>query len=309
VLLLCKSNHVFPFPIPSPPGSDHVPEWTGNGFRLADTVVPVLAYTVGASGWTDDLTTFSEESAGATHYMDVASRRNAINSLKKHLGVSDPVLMDIGCSSGFMLHELRQRFPSSKVLGSDYVRGPLDSLAQNNPTIPLFQFDLANCPLPTGCLDGITLLNVIEHIEDDVSALRHSLRILKPGGIAVIEAPAGAELYDVYDKHLMHFRRYRMSELLLTLKSAGFEMLEQSHLGFFIYPAFAAVKKRNRRYLKADPAVQRKVVASSIKTVKDSRIMHAIMRIENATRRHIPYPVGVRCVVTCRRPAGGAPTK
>jgi len=265
----------------------------------------VLTYDVGSSGWTDDLTTFSEQTGGENHYMDVASRANAMEALATHISVSQPVLMDIGCSSGFMLKALQKRFPSATVLGCDYVQGPLTSLALSNPSIPLLQFDLTQCPLPGECLDGITLLNVIEHIHDDVSALRQTLRLLKPGGIAVIEVPAGPGLYDVYDKHLMHFRRYRMADLLFKLKSIGFEILHQSHLGFFIYPAFAIVKKRNRKYLEADPIIQRQVVAASIHKVKDNRLMHTVMRLENATRRYFSYPAGIRCVVTCRRPAGG----
>ena len=262
----------------------------------------MLAYGVGTSGWTDDLTTFSEEAGGENHYMDVASRANAMKALKTHIRVKRPVLMDIGCSSGFMLKALKESFPSSTVIGADYVRGPLVSLAQSKPDIPLLQFDLTKCPLPGECLDGITLLNVIEHIEADVSALKQTFRLLKPGGIAVIEAPAGPGLYDVYDKHLMHFRRYRMADLLSILNSVGFEILHQSHLGFFIYPAFALVKKRNRKYLKAEPAVQREVVASSIHTVKDNRLMHIVMRVENAMRSYVSYPAGIRCVVVCRRP-------
>ena len=293
---------MFPFLIPPPPGCQHAPEWTGHGFQLGNALVPVLAYGVGSSGWTDDLTVFSEEAGGENHYMDVASRANAIEALTRHISGDRPVLMDIGCSSGFMLKALKERFPSSTVIGADYVSGPLVNLAHSNPEIPLLQFDLTQCPLPGECLDGITLLNVIEHIEDDVSALRQTLRLLKPGGIAVIEAPAGPGLYDVYDKHLMHFRRYRMADLLAILKSTGFEILHQSHLGFFIYPVFAIVKKRNRKYLNADQMVQRQVVGSRIHKGKDNRLMHTVMRLENAMRTYVSYPAGIRCVVICRRP-------
>ena len=279
-----------------------MPVWTGRGFRLGNTVHSILSYDVSVSGWTDDLTTFSEENGGGGHYMNVASRSNAIEALRTYLDRPVPVLMDIGCSSGFMLKDLQAAFPAAAVLGSDYVRGPLDSLARSNPEIPLLQFDLTQCPLPAESLDGITLLNVLEHVEDDYSALQQVFRILKPGGIAVIEVPAGPKLFDVYDKYLMHFRRYRMKEFLLMLRLAGFEILEQSHLGFFIYPAFAAVKKRNRRYLTADPSVQRKIVASNNNQATNSRIIHGIMRAESIVRQYISLPIGIRCVVTARRP-------
>jgi len=202
-----------------------------------------------------------------------------------------------------MLKDLQAAFPKSSVLGSDYVRGPLNSLANSNPEIPLLQFDLTQCPLPDKILDGITLLNVLEHVEDDAAAVKHVFRILKPGGVAVIEVPAGPGLFDVYDKYLMHFRRYRMRELLPMIRSAGFEILEQSHLGFFIYPAFAVVKKRNRRYLDADPVVVRRIVASNNNQANDSRFMHGIMHAEGFVRQYVSLPVGIRCVITARRPA------
>src|SRR5258706_16010028 len=131
---------MLPFLIPPPPGCAHIPVWTGRGFRLGDSVLPILSYEVSTSGWTDDLTTFSEENGGARHYMNVASRTNAVKALRRYMTGPDLALMDIGCSSGFMLKDLQAAFPESSVLGSDYVRGPLNSLANSNPEIPLLQF-------------------------------------------------------------------------------------------------------------------------------------------------------------------------
>ena len=50
---------------------------------------------------------------------------------------------------------------------------------------------------------------MLEHVEDDQAAIRQVYRILQPGGVAVIEVPAGPDLYDIYDRQLMHHRRYR----------------------------------------------------------------------------------------------------
>ena len=136
--------------------------------------------------------------------------------------------MDIGCSSGFFLKLLKNRMPQANIVGSDYVRGPLEALAVSMPDIPLVQFDLLNCRLPAASFDALVLLNVFEHIENDVAAAKEVFRLLKPGGVAVIEVPAGPHLYDVYDRMLMHHRRYDMLALLLMLQSAGFEIIERS---------------------------------------------------------------------------------
>src|SRR6202011_4777481 len=113
-----------------------------------------------------------------------ASRRHTLGQLRRWLAAESPVIIDIGCSSGLMLDLLRREFPHASILGADYVRGPLEALARERAGVPLLQFDLTSCPLPDMSFDGIVLLNVLEHIEDDEAALAHVARILKPGGIA-----------------------------------------------------------------------------------------------------------------------------
>jgi SAM-dependent methyltransferase len=290
----------FPIAFLPPAGHTAVPEWNGRSFTVGQSDMAILSYDAGTSGWTDDLTAFHENNAGDVHYIDVASRRHTLAELRRWLSVSSPVIIDIGCSSGWMLRDLRREFSSGSILGADYVRGPLEKLAKTMKGMPLLQFDLTRCPLPDASVDAAVLLNVLEHIEDDCAALHHVARILKPGGVAVIEVPAGPHLFDVYDKLLMHHRRYRMPELLEKVTGAGLEPLSRSHLGFFLYAPFWAAKKRGRRFLNASPEVQRSVVSKSIGTARHP-LMHKVMSLEAAVRRHVYYPAGIRCLLSCRR--------
>jgi ubiquinone/menaquinone biosynthesis C-methylase UbiE len=253
-------------------------------------------------GWTDDLTHIHEEVAGDDHYIDRASRSHAVQELARHLKARDAVVMDIGCSSGFLLQALQRQLPHLTLIGADCVQEPLEALAKSLPRVPLLRFDLLECPLPDASLDAAVLLNVLEHIEDDKAALRQVYRLLKPGGIAVIEVPAGPELFDVYDKQLLHYRRYRMDGLTALVRSCGFEVISRSHLGCFLYPPFRLVKKRNQRFLAASDAEQKETVRRSMKQASNNPLMHAIMRLEATARKFIYLPVGIRCLVTCRRP-------
>jgi len=90
--------------------------------------------------------------------------------------------------------------------------------------MPPLEFDLTQCPLKGESVDVVVLLNVLEHIEDDALALHQVYRILKPGGIAVIQVPANQRLYDVYDLLLMHHRRYSLRELRQIAQKAGFQI-------------------------------------------------------------------------------------
>jgi ubiquinone/menaquinone biosynthesis C-methylase UbiE len=294
-------NRPFPFAFPPAPGYTHPPVWNGRGFDLGDQKTPILSYEVGKSGWTDELTTFHEDTAGDDHYIDRASRLHTLDQLRRWLTVKSPTIIDIGCSSGVILGLLCDEFSDGLILGADYVRGPLESLAQKLTGVPLFQFDLTSCPLPDQSVDGIVLLNVLEHIERDEAALFHVARILKPGGIVVIEVPAGPQLYDVYDKLLFHHRRYSMRELTDKVSRQGLKVLDKSHLGFFLYPAFWVTKMRGKRYLKQPEAIQRTVVTRNITTASSQPVMHRLMEFEASLRKSFYYPAGIRCLVTCQR--------
>ena len=286
---------------PPPAGVGCTPVWTGAGFRVGETELSVLEYSENFEGWSDELTMLHEESAGEAHPIDVASRNNAIDQLRNHIpDPSSATFLEIGCSSGFMLKALRIAFPHASIVGADVVREPLLALAPQIPNVPLLRFDLLKCPLPECSFDAVVMLNVLEHIQDDCNALQQVHRILKPGGIAVIEVPAGPGLYDAYDKALRHFRRYRMSDIAEKMSAAGFSLQRKSHLGFFVYPAFAAVKRRNQRTY-ADSTDPESVVRKNASESKSSRLVALAFKVEESLGNWVRYPIGVRCLVVGRK--------
>ena len=70
--------------------------------------------------------------------------------------------------------------------------------------------------------DTIICLNVLEHVEDHLRALRFMHSVLEPGGRAVILVPAFQFLYGTIDAKIGHFRRYRRGDLLPLMVAAGF---------------------------------------------------------------------------------------
>ena len=289
------------YPWPAAAGMSS-PKWTGNGFLVDGRRVPVLAYGAGPSGWSEGLTRLHETVAGDDHPIDTLSRDWASAALRRHLRDPRGTLLEVGCSSGFMVKRLHAEWPSAMVMGSDFVREPLERLAVHDASIPLLQFDLVQCPLPDESVDAAILLNVLEHIKDDRGAVAHVARVLKPGGVAVIEVPAGPHLYDPYDEHLQHERRYTSRTLRALLERGGLQVVELSHLGFSVYPAFVRVKRRNQKLGATSVEARRRVVESNIQSTKSGMLLGWALRIEAMVGRWVSYPIGIRVVAVARKP-------
>jgi SAM-dependent methyltransferase len=289
--------------LPPPPGFRETPQWTGRAFQIGEVSRRILTYDVQAAGWSDELNHLLDDNGGEDHYMNVASRRNTARALGRWLTKPQPKIVEIGCGSGFTLQLLHQTFTKATLIGVDPFEEALNTVAHKLPDVPLLQFDLVNCPLPDRFADGVVILNVLEHLEDDDAAIYQVFRILRPGGVACIEVPAGPSLFDLYDRTLRHHRRYRMRELTAKLGGVGFEVVERSHLGFFVFPAFWAVKKLNLRYDRLPVEQQKARVLENIKSSGNYMLMHLLMTAENWLRRHVYFPLGIRCFVVCRRRA------
>lgn len=288
------------YPFPLLPGHKSHPKWVGDHFETEAGDLQLLEYSENFSGWSDDLTLLHEVAVGNQHPIDIASRCDAMMQVSKYINTDSKVIMEIGCSSGFFLADLNEAFPQNYIIGVDVVRAPLLQLAKILPGIPLMRFDLLKCPLRERSIDSLVLLNVLEHIEDDVMAIQKAFSILAPGGVVIIEVPAAPFLYDSYDAELHHFRRYSMRDLSSKLIRSGFQIERASHLGFLLFPAFLIAKLAGKcSFL---PQRKRGVKERSGGSSKSLFVKFA-MALEMRYLSKFSLPFGIRILITARRPS------
>lgn len=90
--------------------------------------------------------------------------------------------------------------------------------------------------LPDNSIEMVYSINVMEHIEDDVSALRDIYSKLKPGSGVFIYVPAFQIIFSAMDTKVGHYRRYKRADLSAKMQQAGFKIVEARYadsLGFF----------------------------------------------------------------------------
>lgn len=102
--------------------------------------------------------------------------------------------------------------------------------------------------VPAGSVSYVFSLNVLEHIPDDLSAVRTIATMLKPGGVAYIYVPAFPVLFGPMDRKVGHVRRYRLGGLRALFRAAGLEVTEGGYadsLGFLATLVFNALPSRD----------------------------------------------------------------
>jgi glycosyltransferase involved in cell wall biosynthesis len=138
-------------------------------------------------------------------------------------------VLEIGSGTGNMTRHL---VPRDAYVASDvnplYLQ-TLRTLTPDRPYLDVAHTDVTrgeSFPSLPGGFDTVVCLNVIEHVLDDVGALRNVRSALAPGGRAVVLVPRGPGMFGTLDEVLGHRRRYTEASLRRIAVEAGFEPRE-----------------------------------------------------------------------------------
>ncbi len=91
--------------------------------------------------------------------------------------------------------------------------------------VDVVEADITEAPT-LGAFDTIVLVNVLEHVADDVAALGRLGEALKPEGRLVIFVPAFESLYSEFDRRIGHHRRYRLPALRSAVEAVGLSVVD-----------------------------------------------------------------------------------
>lgn len=84
--------------------------------------------------------------------------------------------------------------------------------------------DGTRLPFAADALDQVICSEVLEHVEDDQTAIDELARVLKPGGTAYITVPHRRAYFAADDRYVRHFRRYEIEEMRGKLAHAGLDL-------------------------------------------------------------------------------------
>ncbi len=171
-------------------------------------------------------------------------RRVIVASLLRRSGLAKNArMLDLGCGTGGNLAMLSE---FGQVVGAELDEHAAQ-LASDRGLAPIVRGKLPHgLPLDAGVFQCVTLLDVLEHIEDDRATLEAVHRVLAPAGQLLITVPAFPFLWGEHDVAHHHQRRYRAKGLRQLLEATGYEITRLSYYNTWLFPVVAAVRLLRR---------------------------------------------------------------
>jgi SAM-dependent methyltransferase len=180
-----------------------------------------------------------------------AGRRRVLLALVNAELPAGARLLDVGCGAGGFLNAAQERYlvsgldPSQQAVSFCRARG-LNGVRQGGIEA------LAGL---SERYDAVTFFDVIEHLDDDVGALRLARSVLAPGGRVLVSVPAYQWLWSHHDAINGHRRRYTATLLHRRLGDAGFRNVRTGYFNARLFPIALSVRLVQRltgRGLEAD---------------------------------------------------------
>ena len=162
----------------------------------------------------------------------------------------------------------------------------------NKPVAPAFLPD--NIGFTGDTFDLVAMLDVLEHIEDDVGSLRALRERLREDGSILITVPAVPWLWSDHDEIHHHKRRYTKAGLRQVLQQAGLKVDHVSYFNTLLFPLALAQRLASRFSSK-------KFAGDSMPSRFVNGMLKSVFAFENRLAWRINLPVGLSLYAVARR--------
>lgn len=221
-----------------------------------------------------------------------ALNRRMLMPLAELVGREADVL-DAGCGTGGLIKALQQREKRWRITGLDYSPVACD-FARQRTSVPIVQGSIEALPFDNGRFDALLSADVISQIDDGSKAIREFARVLRPGGILVINVAAYQWMWSYHDDLMDTRHRFRRSELADLLEQNGLDVSVSSYANLLIFPLILA---RRKLFVPANPSSDVKPYPPLIES-----FCGTMASLEFAAlRRGIALPAGNSVFVAARR--------
>jgi len=203
-------------------------------------------------------------------------------------------LLEVGCGGGLLSSRLQEE--GWRVISSDLFPDAARFARAHGVAHALAFNAAAGWPFVAASVDAVIMLDVLEHVQDDLTCLREAWRVLQPGGVLLITVPAYPFLYSAWDEYNGHFRRYTARSLARAARASGFEIDRNTYWNAVSLPPAFLLRLKDR--------IQ-KVKLEHLEFPKVSRPLNRTLqvygRLECAWIQRCALPFGLSAMAVLRK--------
>ena len=208
-----------------------------------------------------------------------------------------PSILSVGCGPAEGLRWLR-------VFAGEFgsVVGLDSEIVHSRNLGPGFHFvvgSLEDAPLRSSSFDVVLVLDVLEHLHDDISGLQQAARLLKSGGLLIVTVPAMPSLWGGQDVVSHHKRRYTKKSFLRLFHTLKVLPVRVTYFNTFLLPPIAAI-----RWARALAGLRNRA-RTDFKDNRQGLVNRILTRIFAAERYivgRVPLPLGVSLLAIANGP-------
>jgi len=214
-----------------------------------------------------------------------------VSVLEKEIGPnSNCKILDIGCGTGGTTLSLNQ-FGSTYGIDSSFSALKYCNQRGLEKVVKSSSYEL---PFSSNSFDLVTILDVLEHIKNDLKVLKEVKRVLKKDGTILITVPAYQFLWSEHDLAVSHYRRYNSKTLSSIINQSGFKVVRISYFVSFLFPLLAVYRIASKlKKSKSNPKSHLIQLPTSINI-----LLQKILHLENwiLDKTNLPFGLSIVCV-------------
>lgn len=226
------------------------------------------------------------------HWWFRARRRIVLDVISRYLDCNGrPRFLDLGVGVGGVLAEVERLGDATGMDCSDIAIAYASERTNARLVKGEVPWDLANLD---GNYDCVLMLDLLEHLDDDLDSLRQIPGLLAPRGILVLTVPAYQWLYSPRDVYHHHRRRYTKGEILSKLKASDLMPELISYYNTLLFP-LAAVQRLVSKFNHEEPGLDLSMPPHIM-----NNLFERIFTSEKALLGRVPLPFGLSVISVSR---------
>lgn len=201
-------------------------------------------------------------------------------------------VLEVGCGSG----------ENSKLLDKDSatyygVDISLNAIRAGDNNKNLVGGHAGLLPFIDKAFEVVLFLDVLEHLDNESSAIQEARRVLKDGGVLLVLVPVFNFLWSGHDVLNQHKRRYTKGGLAAILTNNNFNIIRISYWNFFLFLPIALM-----RIIKKISPKRETADFTTLPGILNNTLLLNLLRIENyLINKKIYLPVGVSMLCVCKK--------